>query len=122
MGLGNWKLYSVKMDKDKINSYIVPYVVHNDFLEALVETSVIGLILYSGFFLILIYMIYGLYLKQKEFKLKTEILLVGMALLCYLVDANLNFPLYRPIMQVNLLIVITLVLSYYNLMSDEKNA
>ena len=122
VGLGNWKLYSVKMDKDKINSYIVPYVVHNDFLEALVETSVIGLILYSGFFLILIYMIYGLYLKQKEFKLKTEILLVGMALLCYLVDANLNFPLYRPIMQVNLLIVITLVLSYYNLMSDEKNA
>ena len=119
VGLGNWKLHSIKFDKDRINSYIIPYVVHNDFLEILIETSLIGLLLYSGFFLILIYMIYGLYLKQKDFSIKTEILLVGMALLCYLVDANLNFPLYRPIMQVNLLLVITLVLSYSNLMSDE---
>jgi O-antigen ligase len=122
VGLGNWKLYSIKLDKDKINSYIIPYVVHNDFLEILVETSLIGFLLYSGFFLILIYMIYGLYLKQKDFNIKTEILLVGMALFSYLVDANLNFPLYRPLMQVNLLLVITLVLSYFNLMSDEKNA
>ncbi len=122
VGLGNWKLYSIDLDKDKIYSYVIPYVVHNDFLEILVETSLIGFLLYSGFFLILIYMIYGLYLKQKDFNIKTEILLVGMALFCYLVDANLNFPLYRPLMQVNLLLVITLVLSYFNLMSDEKNA
>lgn len=121
VGLGNWKLYSIKLDKDRIDSYIVPYVVHNDFLEILVETSLIGFLLYSGFFFVLLYMIYGLYIKQKEFDDKTEILLVGMALLAYLVDANLNFPLYRPLMQINLIFIVTLVLSYYNSNSDEKN-
>ena len=66
-------------------------------------------------------MIYGLYIKQKEFDDKTEILLVGMALFAYLVDANLNFPLYRPLMQINLIFIVTLVLSYYNSNLDEKN-
>ena len=121
VGLGNWKLYSIKLDKDRIDSYIVPYVVHNDFLEILAETSLIGALLYSGFFMVLIYMIYGLYIKCKDLRDKAEIMLLGLALLCYLVDANLNFPLYRPIMQVNLLLVITLIMSYYNFISNEKN-
>tara|TARA_B100001939_G_C16939541_1_gene617714 strand:- start:1311 stop:2594 length:1284 start_codon:yes stop_codon:yes gene_type:complete len=121
VGLGNWKLYSIKLDKENINSYIIPYVVHNDFIEILMETSLLGFILYSGFFMVLIYMIYGLYIKQKDFKTKTEILFVGIALLCYLVDANLNFPLYRPLMQVNLLLVIIIILSYYNIISNDKN-
>lgn len=123
VGLGNWKLYSIKLDKDRINSYIVPYVVHNDFLEILVETSLLGVVFYSGFFLVLFFMIYGLYFKQKEFEDKTEILLLGTALISYLVDANLNFPLYRPIMQVNLLLIITLILNLYNFnfFRNEKN-
>jgi len=121
VGLGNWKLYSIKLDKDRINSYIVPYVVHNDFLEILTETSLIGFLLYSGFFAVFIYMIYGLYLKQKKFSDKTEIMLLGMSLICYLVDANLNFPLYRPLMQVNLLLIITIIMHFYYIILYEKN-
>ena len=69
------------------------------------------------------YIILKLFFKQKEFKDKVEIIMLGATLTCYLVDANLNFPLYRPIMQVNLLILITLILSYYNksFLLDEKN-
>ena len=123
VGLGNWKLYSIKLDKERINSYIIPYVVHNDFLEILIETSLLGFILYIGFYLSLGYIILKLFFKQKEFKDKVEIIMLGATLTCYLVDANLNFPLYRPIMQVNLLILITLILSYYNksFLLDEKN-
>lgn len=121
VGLANWKLYSIKLDKENINSYVIPYVVHNDFLEILVETSFIGFLAYSGFFMVILYFLYGLYFKQKEYNDKIEILLVGLAFLCYLVDANLNFPMYRPIMQVNLLLVTTVFLSYYNYFSNVKN-
>lgn len=123
VGLGNWKLYSIKLDKERINSYIIPYVVHNDFLEILIETSLLGFILYIGFYLSLGYFVFKLFFKQKEFKDKVAIIMLGAALICYLIDANLNFPLYRPIMQVNLLILITLILSYYNknFLLNEKN-
>jgi O-antigen ligase len=123
VGLGNWKLYSIKLDKERINSYVIPYVVHNDFLEILIETSLLGFILYIGFYLSLGSIILKLFFKQKEFKDKVEIIMLGATLTCYLVDANLNFPLYRPIMQVNLLILITLILSYYNksFLLNEKN-
>ena len=123
VGLGNWKLYSIKLDKERINSYIIPYVVHNDFLEILIETSILGFLIYTCLFIFLFYMIYKLFIKQKEFKDKNEIVMLGAALLCYIVDANLNFPMYRPLMQVNLLIVITLILSYYNnsFLLNEKN-
>ena len=46
VGLGNWKIVSVEKEKDKIISYIVPYTMHNDFLEVASELGVIGLIIF----------------------------------------------------------------------------
>lgn len=114
IGLGNWKLYSIDQDKENIIAYIVPYVVHNDFLEILVETSFLGFFIYLFIFLYLIYILGQLYLKEAKIESKNEILLLFVSLMIYLVDANLNFPLYRPIMQINLLVIITLILTYVN--------
>lgn len=114
VGLGNWKLYSINQDKENIIAYIVPYVVHNDFLEILVETSFLGFIIYLSLFLYLIYILGELYLKESKIESKNDIFFLVVSLMIYLIDANLNFPLYRPIMQVNLLVIITLILTYIN--------
>ena len=46
VGYGNWKIVSIDKDRENIESYIVPYTMHNDFLEVLVELGIIGFVLY----------------------------------------------------------------------------
>ena len=56
-GIGNWKLVSIDLDKENVVSYIVPYNLHNDFLEILGETGIFGFLSYIGFFFSLIYIL-----------------------------------------------------------------
>jgi O-antigen ligase len=111
IGLGNWKLYSIYLEKENIRSYIIPYVVHNDFLEILVETSIIGVLSYILFFISLLVLLHASYKKLTKYK--KQIYLLFIALLVYLIDSNLNFPFYRPIMQINLAVIFILILHYY---------
>ena len=50
VGFGNWKLESIKYDKDASIQYIVPYHMHNDFLQIGAELGLIGFVLYLLFF------------------------------------------------------------------------
>ena len=50
VGLGNWKIVSIERDKENIISYIVPYTMHNDFLEVASELGVIGLVIFISIF------------------------------------------------------------------------
>ena len=109
VGLGNWKTKSVAYDKQNIEGYVIPYHVHNDFLEFGVELGVIGLILYLGIF------IYVFLHQIKAFKsdlstsefFSTSALILSM-LLIYLVDANLNFPHARVVMQIPFAVLVSL--------------
>ena len=49
VGIGNWKLISIKYSKDVIDDYEVPYHVHNDFLQVAAEIGLIGGIAYMYF-------------------------------------------------------------------------
>ena len=40
IGMGNWQLESIKADRENIQSYIIPYHVHNDFLELAAEIGI----------------------------------------------------------------------------------
>lgn len=118
-GIGNWKIKSVDVDKDNIYSYIIPYVMHNDFLEILVETNLLGLLSYLLFFLSIYWILYKGYMKTKDVDLRDSLFLTACALTVYFIDANLNFPLYRPIMQINLLLI--LIISLYLNLNIYKN-
>ena len=52
VGYGSWKIKSIDYDKENIISYIIPYTMHNDFLEVAVELGLIGLILFILIFLL----------------------------------------------------------------------
>jgi O-antigen ligase len=119
-GIGNWKVISVKLDKDYITSYIVPYVLHNDFLEVLGETNIIGLFFYVLFFISIFYMIKKSYFYNNTKSSDYKYVLVLLSLIAYRVDASLNFPLYRALMQISLLLTLLYVLKLHSMNKISK--
>jgi len=99
-GIGNWQLISIKLDKENIESYIVPYVAHNDFIEALVEIGIFGGLSYLFFVLSTAYFLVTLFFKLKDEKLREKIIFLSIPFIIYFTDANLNFPHYRPLVQI----------------------
>ena len=102
VGFGNWKFKSIDYDKKNMTGYTVPYHAHSDFIQIGAELGILGFIFYAGIFLISIF--YSLKLlayKELENDDKLFIYLVLMGLGVYFIDANLNFPIARP--QVNII-------------------
>ncbi|MDG1052778.1 MAG: O-antigen ligase family protein, partial [Flavobacteriaceae bacterium] len=109
VGVGNWKIESIKFDSENIYSYVVPYFAHNDFLEVLAELGLIGFIPYL-IFILLIFKINFQNLKDYLLKGKSfQYLLMVLPLIVYFIDMNLNFPLDRPAMQVFLITYIIIL-------------
>ena len=105
VGLGNWKIKSIDYDKKDIMGYIVPYHTHNDFLEIAAELGVIGLILYLLIFIFPLISLIKNKTEEKLININSIILLLGVI---YFIDANLNFPHARPIMQVPFILILAL--------------
>lgn len=108
-GIGNWKIYSIKYDAPYIKSYIIPYSVHNDFLEHAAETGIIGGTIFLSFFVILfIYILKTIKIKKNDFDFMLAYTLL-FPFLVYFLDLNLNFPSSRPLNLFLLLLLILLV-------------
>ena len=114
-GLGNWKIASISEGKEHISGYTVPYHAHNDFIHVFTETGLLGGISYLGiFFCLSFYLIKLLKVKYKE-KGKIELLyfILLLPFVVYGIDAGLNFPVARPLMQSSLAIFCGLILALY---------
>jgi O-antigen ligase/tetratricopeptide (TPR) repeat protein len=118
-GIGNWKLASIPLERNTVDELMVTYHVHNDFLEAAVETGIVGGILYF-----LIFAVTGILLLKRIF---TNITYRGIVYIClllgltsYIIDALLNFPMERPVMQIMLCFILGFVVS--NLNHSEKSS
>jgi len=102
IGLGNWKIESIKQDKENIYEFIVPYHAHNDFLQILAETGILPFLLYLSFFILLIY---------SALKSNTDFgLYLCCAILIYIFDSSINFPISRSISQINLMLLASTIL------------
>lgn len=116
VGLGNWKIKSIDYDRLKMESYIVPYHVHNDFLQIGTETGFIGLFLYLSIFIFI-----GIDCFKKSIDINNEYswdyLTIGLSLMVYFIDANLNFPHARVINQ----IVFIFLIAYYISLNLKEN-
>jgi len=116
VGLGNWKIKSIEYDRLNMSSYVVPYHVHNDFLQIGTETGVLGILLYLSIFIFI-----GLksFIRSIDIKNKFsyEYMAIGLSLMVYFIDANLNFPHARVI---NQLVFIFLIAYFISLNLKEK--
>jgi len=115
MGYGNWKIESIPYALNG-RTYTVPYHSHNDFLQIGAELGLMGLILYVFIFCFAFYMVYQLYNKAVIDKLQAEALLLFLTV--YLLDANINFPISRVIIQTVLLFVLSFLVVEYSVISN----
>ena len=121
-GLGNWKIASISRGKEHISGYTVPYHAHNDFIHVFTETGILGGLAYlSLFFLLSFYLLRLLYLKyQEKGILEMQYFFLLLPLIVYGIDAGLNFPVARPLMQSSFAIYASLILSLYLANSSSK--
>ena len=103
-GIGVWKILSNQMQLSQ-----VPYYVHNDFLQFLTETGIIGLMLYIFFFISVFYLITKNWNNNSIYFL--------MALMIFLIDSFINFPFHRPQQIIIFILIIGLLINF----SSSKN-
>ena len=109
IGLGNWKIHSIKLDSKNIVDYVVPYHVHNDFLQFAAELGVIGIITYLFILFFSTLNFYNLLLNYKlRLNQKIFVLSALLSMLVYIIDSNLNFPYPRPIVYMPVILYLSL--------------
>ena len=115
IGLGNWKLNSIGYDKNDITGYTIPYHAHNDFIQILVEQGFLGMFFYVMMYLsILVFIIKNRILNSYD----TRFVVLLAMILVFLLDSMINFPLSRPINQIQIMLVLSSVI--INKTNNEK--
>ncbi len=123
-GLGNWKIASISIGKEHIKGYTVPYHAHNDFVHVFAETGILGGLAYLSIFgFLTFYLFLMLYRKYKASGvMELQYFFLLLPLVVYGIDAGLNFPVARPLMQSSFAIFAGLILTLYlSTLPQEKN-
>ncbi len=102
VGVGNWKIESMKYDAKYAIGYRVPFHAHNDFLQIASESGILA----SIFFILFLTYPFYLYIKKKLFTV-TDLkhICVFLMMIVYIFDTLINFPIARPISHVFLLFI-----------------
>jgi O-antigen ligase len=107
IGIGNWKIKSIKYAGQSVNGYTVPYHAHNDFLQLAAEIGLAG----AAFYL-MIYLIpfYNVFIKIKN-KVLDNFNLIGTSIIFVIfIDSMLNFPIARPINHIFLIFTLVVLM------------
>lgn len=102
VGIGNWKIMSIKYASSRMESYEVPKHTHNDFLQIGAETGIMGLLIFISIFISIFTSIVKEIIKRED---KLLPLILFLCLIVYLVDSFFNFPRIRPYSQMNFFII-----------------
>ena len=112
IGAGNWKIESLVLDKDYMEDYIVPYHVHNDYLQVSAELGLLGFLLNYGFYFLTLFFLlknYRIILKRKN-----NIFFIVLPFTFFLLDSFFNFPHDRPIIIIMTQIILVLLFKFLN--------
>ncbi len=105
VGIGNWKIKSIDYDKEDIFGYTVPYHAHNDFVQTAAEQGVFGLVSYLMIFISFIIII----IKNNLFLKDSSFIFISACFCVFVLDSMLNFPISRPISQVQFILILSIV-------------
>ena len=97
-GSGSWKVESLKEFSNSVNDSIIPYYVHNDFVQFFYELGILGFIAYLLFFISII-------TKTISNRLITFERLYLLSFFVFFIDSMLNFPIHRPQVIITFLII-----------------
>ena len=111
IGIGNWKIETIRYDAKNLVGYRVPNHAHNDFLQVAAESGLLALIFFLGFILYP----FIFYLKNKLYKESNHILyLVLIMMSVYIIDSMLNFPISRPVSHIFLVFMLIVFMKLKN--------
>ena len=116
IGYGNYKATSKKQYYDSYThnkgTFANPRRAHNDLIEKLAETGIVGFVLYVLLFVLPF--IWFLQLMRHEKNEQTQFVYLTLFLVAtaYTIDALLNFPLERPPIQLFFLLAVGFVLAF----------
>ena len=98
VGTGNWKVNILEHENQVNTGFIYLYKAHNDFLENMAETGVIGGLLFMAIFVLMGWNFLKQYRKKADDPgvLYRALFLAASGLAFYAVDAFFNFPADRP--------------------------
>ncbi len=98
IGVGNWKVNILEYENQVNTGFIYLYKAHNDFLENMAETGVIGGLLFLSIFVLMGWNFIKQYRKRADDPglLYRALFLAASGLAFYAVDAFFNFPADRP--------------------------
>lgn len=116
VGIGNWKIMSIKYGKENINQYEVPKHAHNDFFQIIAETGILGGLFYILFFISPFYFVV-INFKSISTERKRFTILLTFSLVFIGVDYFFNFPRIRPYSLLNLFWVFAFI---YNVNTIEN--
>ena len=99
VGIGNWKIATLKEENYSKADFTYQYKAHNDFVETTTEAGI-----FAGISFLLIFVLVGWKFLQLIFRKEPPaalsiFLLPTFGLLCYTMDAFFNFPQDRPEIQ-----------------------
>lgn len=115
-GIGSWEYESIKYEKSEMQNYVVPYHVHNDFLELLAETGLLGFIFYFGIIVLVCFNLLKKILdKESDYESKLFSAFLIISFIVYLIDASFNFPFARAIQQMHLIFLLAISINFLNL-------
>ena len=104
IGIGNWKILSIRDIPDGITQYEVPYFAHNDFLQVFSEIGIFGFLSYIMIIFYPIFFLNKTFLGS-NYKNSIEPYLI-ISLLIFVLDSTLNFPGLRPYSQMNFIYIL----------------
>jgi O-antigen ligase len=116
VGIGNWKIMSIKYGKENINQYEVPKHAHNDFFQIMAEAGILGGLFYMLFFISPFYFVITKF-KSISTERKRFTILLTFSLVFIGVDYFFNFPRIRPYSLLNLFWVFAFI---YNVNTIEN--
>ena len=120
IGVGNWEIIGVDKDSQNMDAYIVPYHVHNDYLEIAAESGIVGSILYFSMILYVLTLLLKRFIKNIKNKEDNIFnIVLGLSIVAYLLDAMFNFPSARFLQQTNLFFILSI--SIIHLGNDVKS-
>jgi tetratricopeptide (TPR) repeat protein len=111
IGIGNWKIFGIGTHQNSITSYTTPYHVHNDFLQFGAELGILG---FCSFFIFLFSPL--IYMYRLRFNNEFKFLLPSFLLVffVYFLDSSLNFPISRPLIQIQFLFILASIFYFYH--------
>jgi O-antigen ligase len=119
-GYGNWKLSSLFYEKEHTRDFVVRYHLHNDFIENFADLGIIGGFLYLFIFLSAFLLVLKIWRNKAYSKYHFASTIALMAISCYFVDAALNFPVERTVMQVMFAISAAFLVAPFSALKKEK--